>query len=170
MRLASSSENFGLRGRQVDLVEYGDDRELVLHRQVEVGESLGLDALGGVDQEDGALAGGERPRDLVGEVDVPRGVDHVEDVRVAWFLGGSPRQTHRLGLDRDAALTLDVHAVEVLSAHLPLLDHSGQLKHPVGERGLAVVDVRDDAEVADQSRVGTARFGHMARDRGHAGS
>jgi len=101
---------------------------------------------------------------------VPGGVDHVEDVRVALVVGRGPRQPHRLGLDRDAALALDVHAVEVLSAHLPLLDHSGQLEHPVGERGLAVVDVGDDAEIADQRRVGTARLGHMAGDRGHAGS
>ncbi len=159
-----------LGGRQVDLVQDGDDREVVLHRQVQVGEGLGLDALGGVHQEDGALARGEGARDLVGEVDVPGGVDHVEDVGAALTLarGGCPGQPDRLGLDRDAALTLDVHAVEVLGAHLPLVDHTGDLEHPVGKGRLAVVDVRDDAEVADQRRVGTARLGHVAGGRGHA--
>ncbi len=159
-----------LGGRQVDLVQDGDDREVVLHRQVQVGEGLRLDALGCVHQEDGALARGEGTRDLVGEVDVPGGVDHVEDVGVALTLarGGCPGQPDRLGLDRDAALTLDVHAVEVLGAHLPLVDHTGDLEHPVGKGRLAVVDVRDDAEVADQRRVGTARLGHVAGDRGHA--
>ena len=39
----------GFGGGQVDLVEAGDDFEVVLHRQVAVGEGLGLDALGGVD-------------------------------------------------------------------------------------------------------------------------
>ena len=42
-------ELLGLGGRQVDLVEHRDDREVVLHREVEVGEGLRLDALGGVD-------------------------------------------------------------------------------------------------------------------------
>ena len=76
----------GLGGRQVDLVEHRDDREVVLQRQVEVGQRLGLDALGGVDEEDGALAGGQRPGHLVGEVDVPGGVDHVEHVLGAGVL------------------------------------------------------------------------------------
>ena len=166
-------ELLGLGGRQIDLVEDGDDRELVLHRQVEVGEGLGLDPLSGVDEEDAALARGERAGDLVGEVDVARGVDHVEDVGRAtslFTLGGVPGQTDRLGLDRDAALALDVHAVEVLRAHLPRVDDTGELEHPVGERRLAVVDVRDDAEVTEEGRIGTARLRHVRRGRGHAGS
>ena len=62
----------GLGGRQVDLVEAGDDLEVVLEGQVAVGQGLGLDALGGVDQQDHALAGGQRPGHLVAEVDVAR--------------------------------------------------------------------------------------------------
>ena len=46
-------------GRQVDLVERGDDLEVVLEGQVAVGQGLGLDALGRVDEEDHALARGE---------------------------------------------------------------------------------------------------------------
>ena len=51
--------------RQVDLVEDGQDLEVVVERLVDVGERLRLDALAGVDDQDGALAGGEasaRPR------------------------------------------------------------------------------------------------------------
>lgn len=163
-------ELLGLGGRQVDLVEHRNDLQIVLHRQIQIGEGLGLDALSGVDEKNGPLTGREGPGDLVGEVDVPRGVDHVEDVRVARVVRGRPGQPYGLGLDRDATLALDVHPVEVLSTHLPLVDDTGQLEHPVGERGLAVVDVRDDAEIADLSRGGTARRGDVARDRGHAGS
>ena len=47
----------GLGRRQVDLVEHRDDREVVLQRQVEVGQGLRLDALGGVDEQHRALAG-----------------------------------------------------------------------------------------------------------------
>ena len=46
----------GIGRREVDLVERGDDLEVVLERQVAVGEGLGLDALGGVDER------GSRPR------------------------------------------------------------------------------------------------------------
>ena len=70
----------GVGGRQVDLVEHGHDLEVVLERLVAVGQGLGLDALGGVDQQDRPLAGGQRAADLVAEVDVAGGVDEVEGV------------------------------------------------------------------------------------------
>ena len=136
-----------LRRRQVDLVEHRDDVQVVLEREVEVRQRLGLDALRGVDQQQRALAGRERARDLVGEVDVAGGVDHVQDVVAA--VVGRPRQPDVLRLDGDAALALDVHLVEVLRAHLPCVDDPGELQHPVGQRRLAVVDVGDDAEVPD---------------------
>ena len=167
-----------LRRRQVDLVEHRDDVQVVLEREVEVGQRLGLDALGGVDEQHGALAGGERAGHLVGEVDVTGRVDHVQDVYDALGRRGRgprtadrPRQPDRLALDGDAALALDVHAVEVLRAHRALVDHAGELQHAVGQRRLAVVDVGDDAEVADQRRVGAAR-GRLTRGQalGHAGS
>ena len=156
-----------LRGGQVDLVEHRHDRELVLHRQVEVGEGLRLDALRGVDEQDGALARGQRARHLVGEVDVAGGVDHVEGEGVPGDLPGHP---DGLRLDRDAALALDVHPVEVLRPHVARLDHAGDLQHPVGQRRLAVVDVGDDAEVADHRRRGRGGHERRAGHRGHGGS
>ena len=51
-------------------------------------------------------------------------------------------------LDRDPLLALEVHRVEDLAHHLPALDRVGQLEQAVRERGLAVIDVRDDREVA----------------------
>ena len=144
----------GLGGREVDLVQHRDDLEVGVDGQVEVGQRLRLDALRGVDQQDGALAGFEAAGHLVGEVDVAGGVDHVQDVVGVVLLPGQP---DRLALDRDAALALDVHPVQVLRAHLPRVDDAGQLQHPVGQGGLAVVDVRDDAEVADHGLVRASR-------------
>ncbi len=70
-----------------------------------------------------------------------------------------PGQPHILGLDGDAALPLDIHPVQVLGAHRPLLDHTGELQHAVGQRRLAMVDVRDDAEVPDPGGIGERRVG-----------
>ena len=71
---------FGLRAGQIDLVDDRNDLEAVLDRQIRVGQRLRLDALRGVDQQQRAFAGRERPRHLVGEVDVARRVDQVQDV------------------------------------------------------------------------------------------
>ncbi len=59
----------------------------------------------------------------------------------------------RLGLDRDPALALELHRVEHLRAHLATGHRVRDLENAVGERRLAVVDVRDDREVADSVQV-----------------
>ena len=62
----------GVGLRQVDLVHDRDDLEVVLDREVGVRERLRLDPLRRVDDEQRALAGLQRARDLVREVDVAR--------------------------------------------------------------------------------------------------
>jgi len=56
-------------------------------------------------------------------------------------------QADAFGLDGDAALAFQVHRVEHLGLHLALAQGARQFQQPVGQRGFAVVDVRDDAEV-----------------------
>ncbi len=68
---------------EVDLVDDRDEDEVVLDGEVGVGQGLGLDALGGVDDQDGPVAGREAPRDLVGEVHVAGRIDEVQDVILA---------------------------------------------------------------------------------------
>ena len=63
---------FGLGAGQIDLVDDRNDLEVVLDRQIGVGQRLRLDALRRVDQQQRAFARGQRPRDLVGKVDVAR--------------------------------------------------------------------------------------------------
>jgi hypothetical protein len=95
---------------QVDLVEHGHNLEVVLEREVHVGNRLRLDALRSVDDEQRALARGERARHLVPEVDVPGRVDQVEHVPVA--VVGQIVHARRLQLNGDAAFALNVHVVE----------------------------------------------------------
>ena len=137
---------------QVHLVEDGDHRQLGLFGEVGVDHGLGFDALRRIDQQQRALARLQRLEHLVVEVDVPRGGDQVEVVVLAVLRQVAHRDG--AGLDRDAALALEFHVVEQLGLHLPLFDCAGQLEQAVGERGLTVVYVGDDAEVANQAGVG----------------
>ena len=137
----------GLRAGQVDLVDDRDDLEAVVDREVGVGQRLRLDALRGVHEQQRAFARGQRSRHLVPEVHVPRRVDQIEDVGQP--IVGLVGQADRVRLDRDAALALQVHAVEHLRFHLAGLEGAGDFEEAVGERRLAVVDVGDDREVAD---------------------
>ncbi len=136
----------GISGWQVDLVQHGDDLEVVLECEITVGERLGLDPLRGIHDEHDTLTRGERSADLVTEVDVARGVDEMQPVV-------PPRHAHVLRLDRDPALALEVHRVEVLGAHVAGLDCTGDLEDAIGQRRLAVVDVGDDREIADVGEI-----------------
>ncbi len=58
-------------------------------------------------------------------------------------------QTHRLRLDGDAALALDVHRIEHLLFHLAGGQAAAKLDQPVGQGGFAMVDMGDDGKIAD---------------------
>ncbi len=110
------SRPLGIGGRKIDLVDDRDDLEVRVHRHERVGDGLRLHALRRVDDEQHAFARRERTADLVGEVDVTRGVDEVQLVGLP--VVGVVEQPDRLRLDRDAALALDVHRVEHLLHHV----------------------------------------------------
>ena len=74
-------------------------------------------------------------------------VHQVQDVILA-VLGGVI-QPHRLRLDRNPALTLDIHIVENLFGHLALGQSATNLDQPVGDGRLAMVDMRDNRKIAD---------------------
>ena len=134
--------------RKVDLVEHRDDLEIVVEREVDIGKRLRLHALRRVDDQNGALTGGHASAHLVGEVDMSGRVDEVERVDLA-IRSGEPKP-HRLRLDGDAPLTLEVHVVEELGPHVAVCNPSGMLDEAVRQRRLSVVDVRDNGEVSDQ--------------------
>ena len=136
---------------QVDLVDDGNDFQPVIDREIGVRQRLRFDALRGIDDQQRAFAGGQRARNLVGKIDVAGGVDQVELVSFAVL--GRVHHAHRVGLDGDAAFALQVHGIEDLGLHLARGQRSGQLQQAVGQRGFAVVDVRDDREIADVSGV-----------------
>jgi hypothetical protein len=64
-----------------------------------------------------------------------------------------PRHANSLRLDSDSTLTLDIHAVKILSTHRPVIDNTGELKHAVSQGRFTVVNVRNNAEIADEIRV-----------------
>ena len=139
-------DRVGVGRREVDLVEDRDEGEVLAEGEVDVRERLRLDALGRVDDEDGALAGLQAVADLVREVDVTGRVDEVEPVGLAVL--GAVLEADGAGLDRDALLALEVHRIEDLARHLARVDRVGQFEQAVRQGRLAVIDVGDDRKVA----------------------
>ena len=84
------------------------------------------------------------------------GIDEVQFVHLPVL--GFVRNAHSLCLDGDATLPFQLHFVQILLARLPLADNLRQLKNAVGQGGFAVVDVGDNAKIADIFLVG---HGHV---------
>jgi small subunit ribosomal protein S20 len=54
-----------------------------------------------------------------------------------------------VGLDGDTTLAFEIHLIEELSAHVAFGDRTSAFKESVGKRRLSMIDVGDDAEIAD---------------------
>ena len=121
-------------------------------RMIGVGQGLRLDALAGIDHQQRALARRQRAAHLVGEVDMARRVHQVQHVGLA--VQRRVVEPHGLRLDGDAALALDVHGIEHLVVELAIGHGSATHQQPVGQGALAMVDMGDDREIADQRQVG----------------
>ena len=76
-----------------------------------------------------------------------------------------PCDPHVLGLDRDPALTLEIHRIQVLGPHVAGVDRLGQFQDAVGQRGLPMVDMGDDRKIPDAGEF----HGGCRNSRGAAG-
>ena len=123
----------------------------MLDSQIGVGKCLSLNALGGVYYQQCALTGSQRTGDFVVKVDVSRSVDEVEFIGVAIL--GSIFHLDGTGLDGDAAFPLQLHVVQQLVLHLTQRDGLGFFQDAVGKGRLAVVDMGNDAEIADTADI-----------------
>ena len=134
-------------GRSILLIT-GHDLMVVLDRLVDVGQRLRLHPLRRVDHQQRALARREAAADLISEVDMARRVHQVEDIALP--VRRAVIEPHRLRLDRDPALLLELHIVEHLAVrHLPRGQAPRGLDQPVGQGRFPMVDMGDYGEVAD---------------------
>ena len=142
---------------QIDLVDDGNNFEAVIDGEIGVGEGWGFNALRSVDYQQSAFAGSEGARNFVGKIDVAGRVDQIELVGVAVLRG--IHHADGVGLDGDAALALEVHGIEHLGLHFTGGERPGEFEQAVGQRGLAVVNMRDDRKIAEERCV------HRMRER-----
>ena len=134
--------------RQIDFIDHRNDFEIVMQRQIRVGERLRLHALRCIDHQQRAFARLQTARNFIRKIDVPRRIDQIELILDAILRDVS--EPDRVGFDGDAALALQVHGVEHLRHHLALRERVRRFEKAVGQRRLAVIDVRDDTEISDE--------------------
>ena len=136
----------GHGARQVDFVQHRDNFQVVVDSHIEIRDGLSLNALRRIDDEQRALAGGNRARHLVREIHVPRRIDQIQRVFFPFI-----RILHldSVALDGDASFAFQIHIVQHLVLHIAALDRLRVLQKAVGQRTLAVVDMGNDTKVSD---------------------
>jgi hypothetical protein len=138
------------RIRPVDLVDDDDRRQLPLESLAQHEPGLRQWSFRGVDQQQHAVHHRERALHLTAEIRVARGVHDIDQ--------DAPIVHRRvLGEDGDAALALEIGIVHrALRDALVLAEDPALVQHRVDQRGLPVIHVRDDRDVAPE-RVGHRR-------------
>ena len=127
----------------VDLVDDDDRFDLVLERFAQNETRLRLRSIVRIDDEQDAIDHLHDALDLAAEIRVTGRIDDVDAVAV-------PLERGILRADRDPLLALEIHRV-----HHPLLDlligteGAGLPQQLIDERGLAVIDVRNDGDVTN---------------------
>ncbi len=136
----------------IHFVDVGQARHMVLVGLAPDRLGLRLDPVGAAEHHHRAIEHAQRALHLDGEVDVAGGVDDVEAIAVRELLGRAlPEGRGRRRGDGDAALLLLDHPVHGRRAVMDLAHlvvDAGVEEDPLGRRGLAGVDVGDDADVA----------------------
>jgi hypothetical protein len=96
-----------IRTGEIDLVDDRDNLHALLYRQVGIRHGLCFDALCGINKEKRSLAGSKAARNFVGEINVPGRIDKIKGVFRPVAM--SVFQSHRVTLDGNSALTLQIH-------------------------------------------------------------
>ena len=140
------------RVRPVDLVQNHDGRQTAFERLAEHESRLRKRAFRCIDQQHHAVDHRQRALHLSTEVGVPGSVHDIDEV-IAIPNGCV------LGQDGDAALTFEVGVVHDALCDLLIGAERATLPQKrVNERGLAVIDVSDDGNVAPQRICDMAGF------------
>ena len=157
----------GVCGGQVDLVQDRHDLVIGLDGLIDVGQRLRLDTLRGIDHQKRPFDRLHGPAHLIGKINVSGGVDQVEHIVLTVL--GTILDAHRVRLDRDAAFAFDIHRVQKLLLHVPVLHGSGGLDQPVGQGGFPVVDMGNDRKIADSGKLCHGRGYERERASGQGG-
>ena len=121
-----------LRARQVDFIDDRHDVQIVVQRQIDIGQCLCLNALCRIHDENRTVAGRKAAGHLVVEIHMSRCIDQVECV---FFPVICPiNRADCLRFDRDATLPLQLHIVKHLLLHLPAGQKSCHLDDAVCQR------------------------------------
>ncbi len=116
---------------QVDLVQYRKDLQVIIQRQIDIGQGLGLNPLGGIHHQQTTFTGRQRAGDLIGKVNMSRRINQIQDILITII--SDVGQTNGLGLDGDTPFPFKIHFIQKLVLHLTGRQRAGILQESVSQ-------------------------------------
>ncbi len=117
---------------QVDLIDDRNNFKIMFQGKVNIGQGLGLDALGGVHHQQGPFAGRQAAGYFIGKVHMAWCVDQVQQIGLT--VGRRVIHADCRQLDGDAPLFFKIHLIQdLLGGHLPGGQGPGEFQDPVGQ-------------------------------------
>ena len=144
---------------QVDLIDDREHIQVMIQRQIYVGQRLRFNPLRRVHHQHRAVTGRQRAAHFIVKVHMARRIDQVQDILlpVLRLVDGA----HRLGFDGDPPLPFQVHVIQHLLLHLPAGKQSRLLDDPVRQGGFPVVDMGNDTKISDSALIYGHAFPHF---------
>ncbi len=106
-----------IRAGKINLINHREYIQIMIQGHIHIRQGLGLDPLGSIHYQHGSIAGSQRPGYLIVKIHMAWGVNQVKNILLAAF--GRIHGAHRLSLDGNAPLPLNIHIVQYLILHLP---------------------------------------------------
>ena len=119
--------------------------------QIDIRQSLCLNALCRIHHQDRAVAGRQRTADFVVKVHMSRSIDQVKDILFSVL-----RLIYRaycLCLDGDATLSLQIHIIQNLCLHFSAGQQTGLLNNTVCQSGFSMIYMCHNTKIADLALI-----------------
>ena len=132
------------RRRQIHFIDHRQNFQVVIQRQIHIGQRLRFDSLAGIHHKDRPFAGRKGAGDFISKIHMPGSIDEVKCVFYAILFMD---HAHRLGFYCDPALPLQIHLVQKAIFHLPHRNSLRLFDQPVCQRGFSMIDMRNNAKI-----------------------
>ena len=109
----------------IDLIDHRNDLQIVLNRQVKITDGLGLDTLGGINQQKTTFAGGQCPAYFITEIHVAGCIDQVQDILLP--VGVFIINLDGMTFNRNPLFPFEIHIIQYLVHHITVADGTGAL-------------------------------------------
>ena len=134
-----------IRAWQIDFVQNRNDFQVIFQGQIQITNRLCLNTLRSIYDQKRTFTSGDRSRYFVGEINVTRSVDQIENI---FFSIQLIIHLYCVRFYGNSAFFFQIHIIQSLRLQFSLGNGIGVFQKPVSQGRFSVVDMCNDAKVS----------------------